>query len=184
MLKLHKRGFLLVEKYIPFYFLAVGSSVVISAITPFVTAFFSAKLIDELAGEQRSEVMKGWALWLIMSTFILGVLWGAASRWRNSKMESSNLCTNRSLSDKMLSLDFEDVDKQSTQDLYSQISQNADWAGMGLWKLRNIFEEGINAIVGIISAIILTTGLFVSKIPSNAGRLIILNHPMFLIGLV
>ena len=182
-LRMHKRGFLLTEKSNPHYFLAVGSSTVISSIIPFVTAFFSARLIDELAGARRQEEMWKWAWWLILSTFVLTTLWGLASRWKNSKMEPGAICSQRNLSDKLLALDYADIDKQSTQDLYSQVKQNEFWAGMGMWRLRNIFEEGLNALVGIISAITLTTGLFVLKVPEEAGALTILNHPLFLLGL-
>ena len=73
----------------------------------------------------------------------------------------SNL--NKLYTDKMLQMDFCVLDEQKTHDMYSQIRQNDNWGGWGFSNLRHIFRQLVSSTVSIISAIILTVGLFVHK---------------------
>ncbi len=183
VMKNHLRGFSLIEKYNRGYFWAVGITIAITSLTPFITAFFSARLVDELAGAKRVEVMTERALYLIIATFILAILWGGASRWRNIKSESSWVCARRNMAEKLLGMDFADVDSQVTQDICSQIRQDEEWSGSGLMKVTEVFVETVKAVVGIASALVLTAGLFTSRVPDNAGIYTVLNHPVCTIGM-
>jgi len=71
------------------------------------------------------------------------------------------------------------MDKQSTHDLRSQIRQNANWMGWGISRTLIIISNAIKDVTGILGAIVLTYSLFTTPIPDSAGKLTLLNHPIF-----
>lgn len=86
--------------------------------------------------------------------------------------------------DQLLRMDFADVDEQATQDLYSQIRQNTVWNSWGMDRIVYCFSILIQACMGILGAVALTVSLFTLPVPQSAGALAILNHPIFLLGLL
>ena len=84
-------------------------------------------------------------------------------------------------SKKMFSLDYADMDKQETHDLRSQIKQSEMWSGWGLAQTPEYYKTVLENIIGIFSGIALAAGLFTTPVPQTAGKLTILNHPIFIL---
>ena len=178
-LRLHKRAFTLLNRYCPGLFAATALYGVVSAVIPYATIFLSARIINELSGLRRPEVLWQWVLATVACGGILALVKGALERWKSKKEDLYYPQEQKIFTDKGLSMDFSDVDRQSTQDLFSQIQQNRNWSGRGFPRMMLFVQWGIESIVGILSAIALTVSLFTRTVPESAGKLTALNHPLF-----
>lgn len=176
---LHIRAARDVRPYCPGVFAATAAHAVVSALGPYATVYLSARIINELAGARRPEV-----LWpLVGVTLAVGaglvLLTGILLHWKNAAQERYSQGKEKLLTDKMLSMDFADVDDARTHALLSQIRQNILWGGWGFPMLLEVFDEIVRGAAGVVGAIALTVSLFTLPVPASAGRLTILNHPLF-----
>ena len=148
----------------------------VTAVIPYVTVFFSARVIGELAGSRRPEMLLRWALAAVLVGAVLSLIKGALEHWKNAKLEYSHFQRGRIMRDKLLDMDFARIDRQETHDLLAQIRQNENWSGHGLGKIGALFGNSVKSAVGILSAVVLVAGLFTSKVPE--GPLTVLDHPL------
>lgn len=176
-LRIHFKYLLAAAKVYPGIFTIVIPSKAVKAFSPFITIWLSAQIITELAGERRAEVL--WnrvAVVLVVSVF-LTVLNGILEHAKNVVTKQFYNYKNYELNHKMLSLDYPDVYKSETHDLYAQIMQSENW---GLWGFANVYMEYqtfLEEIFSILGSILLTISLFTQKVPSSAGKLTLLDHP-------
>lgn len=178
---LHKRGLQELHKVTPKLFPIITFSAIISALIPYVTVFFSAQILKELALYRRADVL--WKL-VIISVLSMGtmVIVSAFLKRRYETLFSDVWGRKEILfCRKGFSLDYADVDKQETLDLRNQIIQNENWAGWGLCKIPEFYDQIIRSVIGILSGITLTVSLFSARVPESAGWLTILNHPLFIL---
>ncbi|MDY2937269.1 MAG: ABC transporter ATP-binding protein [Fusicatenibacter sp.] len=179
-LRLHNRSLKLLNGYCPGLFPATALCSVVSAVIPYVTIFLSARIISELAGKRRPEVIWNWVLAAVVCGGVLALAKGALERWKSKKEDLYYHQEQMIFTDKGLSMDFADVDRQTTRDLFSQIRQNESWSGRGMPLVSMAFRNFVESITGIFSAVALTASLFTSTVPESAGSLTALNHPLFL----
>ena len=170
--ELHKIG--------PKLFPVVTLSAIVSGLLPYVTVFFSARILQELAVLRRPDVLWKWVIAGVLCTGLGAV--AKAFLYQRSKTLLDDLYGRKELLfvRKMFSLDFADMDKQETHDLRDQIRQNENWSGWGLMRTPEAYERSLKGIVGIFSGIALTVSLFTSPVPEAAGKLTVLNHPVFI----
>ena len=178
---LHARAMKNMRKACPGLFGATIAEAVIIAVIPYITIFFSARIIDELAGLRRSEILWKWVLITVLVEGSLALLKAAAYQYHSMKKELSRLQRKSLNMNKMFAMDFADVDKQETQDLYIRVMQAAQWGGWGMEMLDVLVRKFTQILVGVISAISLSVGLFTAKVPETAGYISILNHPVFIV---
>lgn len=176
----HKRGLQELHKVSPKLFPVITFSAIIAAIIPYVTVFFSAHVLKELANLRRAEILWRWVVAGVGCTGGLAI----ANAWLHQRYTSlfDDIRGRKEIlfCRKAFSLDYADVDKQETLDLRNQISQNENWAGWGLNKVPDFYETYLKSIIGILSGIALTVSLFASPVPASGGWLTILNHPLFI----
>ena len=177
---IHYRAYKDLRPYCPGVFASAGIHGAVSALSPYATVYLSARLINELAGARRPEVL--WPLVGITLAVTAGLvlLTGALLHWKNAAWDRYIQAKEKLFTDKMLSLDYADVDNAKTHDLLSQIRQNELWAGWGFQVLLEAFGEIARGIAGILGAIVLTISLFTLPVPASAGWVAILNHPLFI----
>ena len=154
-----------------------------SALAPYVVIWFSARIINELAGLRRSEEL----LQLVIAALLTGagitLVTGLLQRWRNAMLARYSVRKYRMFADKMLSMDFADMDDAKTHDLRRQIDQSANWAGWGFDKLDSCWGGFVSGCAGILGAVALTVSLFTMQVPEESS-LVFLNHPGFVAALV
>ena len=68
--------------------------------------------------------------------------------------------------------------------MLSTIRQNFNGGGWGLGKIIECYEELCSSILTILGGIALTMTLFISKVPTDAGELTILNNPLVVLGVI
>ena len=152
-----------------------------SAIAPYVTVFFSARILSELATLRRADILWKWVAAGVVCVGLVSVLESVLQRRYNTLL--SDLWGRKEILfiRKMFSLDFAELDKQENHDLRAQISQNENWSSWGLMQVQYIYREFVSGLIGILSGIALTVGLFTSHVPPAAGRLTVLNDPVFVL---
>ena len=132
--QIHWRAFKDVRRYCPGAF---GVSILYgaaAALSPYVTVYLSARIINELAGARRPGVLWPLAVLAVASAAALTFVTGALLRWKTAKEAQFLERKNRVFADKMMSMDFADIDKTETHDLRSQIAQSENWAGFGFYR--------------------------------------------------
>lgn len=165
-------------------FLSIALEKIVSAITPFVLIYFSAQILNELAGDRRADAIWTWVTLTIAISGFLALLKAVLTRW---KSVHEDFCWGKYQTlfvNKQFEMDFADIDKQSTHDLRAQIRQNENWMGWGFGHVPAMFSGIVESITGIISAVALTVSLFFAKVPESAGNLQLLNNPILIVVLL
>ena len=179
-----RRGYQIWWKKYPLALVSCAMLKVFEALSPYVGIYIMARLINEIAGERNQETLTTLVLAALIFAALLSLVTALLSRWKN--VETANLWRkiSRIMTEKLLSMDFADVDDSKTHHLLSEINQNMQWASWGLTKLLMCFENAVRSLLTIIGAIALTISLFTLPVPESAGYLTILNHPLFVAVLV
>ena len=178
------RGFRIWWRENPGLLLSVLICGVASALTPYVDIWLLARLIDEIAGERNPQTLTVYVIALMSTTAILSLLCAGLTRWKNVQLSCLWHTQNKVFIEKLLSMDFADMDDGYVQELRSRIWQNTDSGGWGLYKLIYSFDEIVKSVISIISAILLTASLFLLPVTANSRRLTILNHPVFILIII
>lgn len=154
------------------------------ALSPYATIWLSAQLINELASLRRPEILGKWVIWIVAVTAAMGLLNAVLEHWKNVHEELFHRQYNILFSEKFLRMDYADCDKQETRDLFTQIQQSANWASWGFYYLKMYISDGVAGFAGIFGAVALTVSLFALQVPETAGALTVLNHPLFIVGIL
>ena len=165
----------------------IFASIIYSAVTalsPYATIWLSAQLINELASSRRPDVLGKWVILIVAVTAVVGLIKAALERWQKVKDDLFYKQYHILYADKFLSMDFADSDKQETRDLFSQIQQSTNWGGWGFNYINMYVCWSVEAFAGILGAVALTVSLFTQNVPETAGALTVLNHPLFIVGIL
>ena len=180
VVKLHSRALQDIHKISPGLFPAMAMDRIINAIKPYAAIYISARLLNELTSSRRVETIRFWVLCAVFSTAFIALL-NTFVEYHKNRQENLffQKYETHLFAKKMFTMDFTEMDKQSTHDLRSQIRQNANWMGWGISRTLIIISNAIKDVTGILGAIVLTYSLFTTPIPDSAGKLTLLNHPIF-----
>ena len=179
----HLRAAKQLHKISPKFFLVTTLYSFTAALTPYVTVFFSAQILKELALLRRADVLWKWVIAGVMCTGLFAVL--KTFFYQRYETLFDDLYGRKEIlfAQKMFSMDYADMDKQENHDLRAQISQNENWSAWGLMRVPEVYEYGLKSIFGLLAGIALTVSLFTSPVPETAGWLTILNNPVFVLVL-
>lgn len=149
---------------------------------PYATVYLSARLIDELAGARRPDMLLRLAALTVGVTLILALLSAALERWHEGWEEKADWRRRGLCAGKFLRMDYADVDDQRTRDRHHSIVQNEQWAGWGMRNAEADVKAFAEAAVGILGALALTASLLALPVPE--GALDVLNAPAFILALL
>ena len=183
-IQLSLRGFRVWWRENPKILISVMLCGVVSALIPYVDIWLLARLIDEIAGGHDPQALTIYVMALMGTSAIFSLLCAGLTRWKNVQLASLWHIQNKVFIEKLLSMDFADMDDSYVQELRSRIWQNTDSGGWGLYKLIDSFDAIIRSVMSIISAILLTASLFILPVTSGNRVLIILNHPIFILIII
>ena len=179
----HVRAAKLLHKVSPAFFVVTTLHAVVAALTPYIAVFFSAQILKELALERRAEVLWQWVVAGMLCTGVFAMLKAFLHQRCETLLDDLYGRKEILFAQKMFSLDYADMDTQENHDLRSQIKQNENWSGWGMMKIPEMYETGLKSVTGLLSGIALTVSLFTSPVPGEAGKLIVLNSPFFILAL-
>ena len=182
--KTYLRAIRLIEKLQPGTILPKVLSGMVSGLFGYVSIYPTARLVDELAGQRRLDVLLQWALILTVSVTLCSLLAWVLRRWMNAKDDSFYGLRHRITGEKLLDMDYAIIDSQITQEKYNEIKQNQDWKGWGwetaMWGIFQFSQHAFHSIV----AIALLAGLVTAKPSSNTSALAFVDHPVTLVAML
>lgn len=164
-------------------FVSIFLSAFTAAASPLVTIWFSAQLLNELAGSRNPAALRNWVLLTLGATAVIMLLNAILQHWREAEESTFYANMQSVFGKKRLDMDFPNADSQRVYELQSQIWQSQNFTGYGLMQSIEIFRSGCNALFQIIGGIGLSLGLFFAKIPQASG-LGFLNSPLFTVGFI
>ena len=179
----HLRAIRQLHRVTPQHFPVLTLYCLFGAITPYVTVFFSARVLTELATLRRAEILWRWVLAGVLCTGFAAVAKAALHRRCNTLLNDLYGRKEMLFVHKIFRLDYSELDKQENHDLREQIKQNEQWSGWGLMHVHEIYSGAVTGILGLLSGTVLTVSLFTAPVPSSAGWLVVLNNPIFVLVL-
>lgn len=184
MLQLHLRGLKDLNGKCPQLIPAIGASAVLTALSPYVTVWFSARLLGELSASRRPEVLGRWAVLTVVSLGLMALLTALADRWWECVKENTWYRKQQIFIEKQFSMDYAALEDQKNRDLREKIREVENWSDWGYMRIPLFLREILKSVLGILGGIALTVSLFTAKLPETAGKLQILNHPASAIALL
>ncbi len=175
----HLRAIRQLHRVTPQHFPVLTLYCLFGAITPYVTVFFSARVLTELATLRRAEILWRWVLAGVLCTGFAAVAKAALHRRCNTLLNDLYGRKEMLFVHKIFRLDYSELDKQENHDLREQIKQNEQWSGWGLMRVHEIYSGAVTGILGLLSGTVLTVSLFTAPVPNSAGWLVVLNDPIF-----
>ena len=70
-----------INRYVPGRIPAMVLQYAVAALKPYVTIWFSAQLINELAGQRRADELWKWAILTITLTALVSLIYADIGRW-------------------------------------------------------------------------------------------------------
>lgn len=181
---LNKRALSLWCRECPMLFVSSGLHSVISALIPYLTLYFSARLLDELAGTRMPERLTRWVIMLLSFDAAAYSLKALTFRWKEALKATLHYRGEEIFSRKMLNMDFAAADDVATHDLLSRILQRERWSGWGIDRIYRHFESLMEELFRMIGAAALTVSLFRLPVLQEAGWLTLLNNPLCILLLL
>ncbi|MBO5253171.1 MAG: ABC transporter ATP-binding protein [Clostridia bacterium] len=170
------------NRYSPNYILSIFLLAVVSAVTPYVSIYFSAQILNELAGERDPKRLRTLVILTVSVTAAMMLLTAILKRWKQVCGSAIWHRQWRITSDKLLSMDFAAADAAETHNLLSHMKQNDNFTSGGLMKVLREIEPLVQSVAGIFGALALSVTLFTTKVPETAGKWVLLNNPLVLLG--
>ena len=156
----------------------------VKAAGPYLTIWFSARIVSELAGAQDPQQLLHLVLWQLLSAAGLGLAGSLLNRWNRYENDYAIRLDDHILMEKMMKLDYADMDRQQVHDLLAQIRQNEEWSGYGIYHCAAALGTLFASVFQILGGIALSVSLFLKQVPQDAGSLILLNHPLCAAGII
>ena len=159
--KLYIRTFRLLWRHYPKYLLSTAFCKGSQTASPYITLYFSARFLDELAGARRPEMLTRWVILLLAVSALFSLLALILYRWEKVEEHSFNMLHTKEIyGKKLLEIDFEKMDDPATLDLLNQIEQSNDHMGNGMNTYIIHLEQLFRAIFQIGGGILLSYSLF------------------------
>ena len=182
--KLNSRAFALIYRRYPRMIKSRLVCVVWDALTPYVGIYLSALLITELTEARNPSVLTGLVLIILISAALISLTAAFLHKWRAVECAGLYYKVQQIFSEKMMSMDYPDVDNPKTHELYSTIQQNQGGGGWGLNQVYGHIEGILSALLTLLGGVVLTISLFTSRVPNTAGGYTVLNNPLFILLII
>ena len=154
------------------------------ALSPYVGIYLSALIIDELATDRDPAALIKLVLVTLLTEALIALITSYFVTWRDSETAGFYYKYQQIFTKKLLDMDFASIDDSKTHERLSAIIEYQNSGGWGLFRLFISTQLLLQAVMTLVGGIALTVTLFTRKVPPEAGRLTILNHPLFLAAII
>ncbi len=155
----------------------------LNAVIPYITLWFTAQILNELAGTRQRGLLIQKIVALLAAESVLLLLKAAALRWNHTL--SDGFCMKlyewKRHFDKLLSMDFCDMENSQTHELLNAVQQTSHWSSFGMRMVYYQFQNFLEAVFQLIGGIALSVSLFRLPVRQEAGWLVMLNHPVCIV---
>lgn len=180
----HKKTVGLLHKKYPKIMLSYVSFSAWSGLSPYVTIYLSALLIDKIASGSEPKEIIFWAAVTLVSTALVALGTALLTKWKNNQTDGMWFKVNHIYTEKFLDMDFCDVNHIETQRKYSTIEQNQNGGGWGIFQTIWSYEALVSSLFSLAGGVTLSVSLFTQKVPESAINFRILNHPVVSVGII
>ncbi len=177
--KITSRGFGMLKKYCPGLARGKALSALVSALQPFATIWFSARIINELSGERRIKTLILHVCAVILINFAASTLRSVIDKVTNEKESVMWSFFGKVFADKQMSMDYVDLEDASIQHQRKMAEEDLYMFGNGLAQLVWGTAGLVNASVNIIVSIALAATLFTQSAGNN-----VIDSPLWAIALL
>ena len=167
----------------PGLILALLISSCLKAVLPYITIFFSARIITALERNCEGKTLLQLVILTLASVATFTTVLRVFERRKDALNSISWNAWSKLLSDKLLQLDYQDLDDAEIIDKLSQIRQINMYNGGGYFRVVWSMEGLLQAGIGILTAVSLTIMLFTKKVPPGSSYAF-LNTPLFLLLII
>lgn len=156
--------------------------VILAAIVPYALIYFSAQIISELSGPCRTEHLQKLVIITLVVAFLLNLVRNIVSRLNEVESHTTFYYAYSLFGDKLLDMDFVQVDSAEVQLEYENILRTLGGAGWGFYRVVLNVTTLTKAIFTLLGGTVLTVTLFTSVVPAEATEFQWLNSS--LVGVV
>ena len=157
------RGYRMLGEYCPGLIRAKVLSAAAEALSPFVTIWFSAGIINEIAGEKRVVRLVLLVVLTVGLNFALSMIRSAMDRVTGEKESGMWNDFSKIFADKQMSMNFADLENREIQKQKQKAQENLFMFGNGLAQLVWDTPSIVRVIVGIAASAALTVSLFTAR---------------------
>ena len=158
-----RRGYGILKTCCPGLIRAKVISAAVEALSPFVAIWFSAQIVNEIAGNRDIRTLALLVLLAAGLGFSFSVIRGALSRIISEKEAGMWNDFPKIFADKQMSMDFADLENQDIRKQRQKAEENLFMFGNGLAQLIWDTPSMVQAFVGIAASAALTVSLFSAK---------------------
>ena len=167
-IEITKRGFDILRTYCQGLIKTKVISAAVEALSPFVTIWFSAKIINEIAGAKNVNTITLYVLLTISINFTFSMIKNALDKLIDEKESGMWNYFQKIFSDKQMSMDFVDLEEIDIQKQKQKAQENLFMFGNGLAQLVWSTPDLVKTFVGIVASVSLTASLFAAKSGNTA----------------
>lgn len=172
------RGYRMLGGYCPGLVRDKALCALILAVQPLFTVWFSARILDEIAGLRRAEILLGYALATLAGNFVLQLFKSAVEKVCGQKEAQMWALFGKVFSDKQMRMDYVDLENARVQAQKKQAEENLFMFGNGLAQLVWGTTGLVRGAVSLAASAAMTVSLFL-----QSGRAGWLNSPLWALAL-
>ena len=178
-IRITKRGFGILRKYCPGLSEQKALYEFIHSLQPFITIWFSARIVDELTNHCRKDYIASYVICVITINFICIVFQNVLLHICNEKESQMWIWFEKVFSDKQMSLDYDDLEDVSIQKQRQEVEENLFMFGNGLAQLVWGTSVMVKVFINIFVALLMSGTLFISKTGEK-----IVDNPIWIVAIL
>lgn len=174
------RMFSLWNKAYPNIFTFEIIRILFSKVSSYATIALSAVLLDKIAAGGNLETVLPWGMAVVFVQLLFRSFDQFFFGWFSwQKLNIYNIKTRKFYSEKMLDIDFSQIDSPEMHALLEKIDEAEFRSGWGLARARSFSVAFFTGFFDIIGSVALSVTLFTSSVPATGGNFTFLNSPVF-----
>ena len=154
------RGYRILAEYCPRLIRTKVIAAAAEALSPFVTIWFSGRIINEITGNRDIGTLVLLVLLTVFLGFAFSMTRNALNRVISEKESRMWNDFSKIFTDKQMSMDFADLEDQEIQKQRQKVQENLFMFGNGLGQLIWDTPSLVKVIVGIAASVAMTASLF------------------------
>lgn len=178
-IRITKRGFGILRKYCPGLSEQKALYEFIHSLQPFITIWFSARIVDELTNHCRKDYIASYVICVITINFICIVFQNVLLHICKEKESQMWIWFEKVFLDKQMSLDYDDLEDVSIQKQRQEVEENLFMFGNGLAQLVWGTSVMVKVFINIFVALLMSGTLFISKTGEK-----IVDHPIWIVAIL
>jgi len=176
-IKLILRGFGIFARFPRPVLLSMTLSILFQASIPFVNIWFSARIINELVGTRDQSRLVFLVALTICINLAANLAGSLLNRWQTVCQSLNWSVMTNLVTDKMLSMDYADVESPGVQESRSSIAQHQNGMGFGLNRLIGTYTGLVGGFIRLVLSVVFAFTLFTLPVPEE-HTLAFLNSPI------